>query len=61
MSSWQPFNFSAALLVRNLRDNFIWKLIVVYGSAYDEHKLDFLNELHLVMGMWQGPTLVGVI
>jgi hypothetical protein len=59
MSSWQPFNFCAALLVKNLRDNFIWRLIVVYGSAYDEHKLDFLNELHLVMGMWQGPTLVG--
>jgi hypothetical protein len=28
-------------------------------SPYDETKIDFVNELHMVMGLWQGPTLVG--
>jgi hypothetical protein len=32
---------------------------VVYGSSYEEVKLDFLEELHLIMTNWQGPTLVG--
>jgi hypothetical protein len=57
--SWQPFKLCAMVVVNNLRGNFIWKLIVVYGSAYDEHKLVFLEELHSVMGLWQGATLLG--
>jgi hypothetical protein len=40
------------VMVKNLRDNFVWRLIVVYGSAYDEHKLEFLEELHSVMELW---------
>jgi hypothetical protein len=32
---------------------------VVYGSPYDETKLEFIDELHFVMGVWVGPTLVG--
>jgi hypothetical protein len=32
---------------------------VVYGPAYDELKLEFISELHLVMGGWPGPTLLG--
>jgi endonuclease/exonuclease/phosphatase family metal-dependent hydrolase len=31
----------------------------VYGSAYDEHKLEFINELHNVYASWNGPTIVG--
>jgi hypothetical protein len=31
----------------------------VYGSAYEEHKLEFINELHNVYACWSGPTLVG--
>jgi hypothetical protein len=34
-------------------------VVVVYGSPYDEFKQDFIKELHMVMGEWQGPTMVG--
>jgi hypothetical protein len=34
---------------------------VVYGTAYDELKMDFINEMHGVLGGWQGPTLIGGI
>jgi hypothetical protein len=30
-----------------------------YGSAYDEFKLNFINKLHNVLGLWDGPTLIG--
>jgi hypothetical protein len=33
--------------------------LVVYGSPYEESEIDFVNELHRVMALWQGPTLVG--
>jgi hypothetical protein len=47
--SWQNFKFCATTVVRNLNDKFTWRLIVVYGSPDEEHKLDFLVELDLVM------------
>jgi hypothetical protein len=31
----------------------------VYCSLYDDTKFDFIDELHLVMGGWVEPTLVG--
>jgi hypothetical protein len=34
-------------------------VIVVYGSPYEEGKLEFLAELHEVMASWSGPTLIG--
>ena len=37
----------------------VWRLVSVYGSVYEEHKLDFINELHSVLAGWSGPTLVG--
>jgi hypothetical protein len=37
----------------------VWRLIVVYVSPYEDHKLEFIFELHRVMPYWQGPTLVG--
>jgi hypothetical protein len=47
--SWQNFKFCATTVVRNLNDKFTWRLIVVYGSPDEEHKLYFLVELDLVM------------
>jgi hypothetical protein len=32
---------------------------VVYDSPYEEFKVDFLEELEVVMTRWQGPTLIG--
>jgi hypothetical protein len=32
---------------------------VVYGPAYEENRVEFIDELHQVMSTWQGPILVG--
>jgi hypothetical protein len=33
---------------------------VIYGSSYEEKKMDFISKLHIVLSAWQDPTLVGV-
>lgn len=47
--SWQNKQFTVSAMVRNNCDNFTWRLIVVYGSPYDEGKEEFINELHDLM------------
>jgi hypothetical protein len=51
--------FSVVVLIKNKTDNVIWRFISVYGSSYEEHKLEFINELHSVYASWNGPTLLG--
>jgi hypothetical protein len=51
--------FCAELVLKNIKEVFTWRLVVVYGLAYDEQKLSFIAELHSVMGEWLGPTLLG--
>jgi hypothetical protein len=41
------------------RNNFSWKLVVVYGSPYEEGKMEFIDELHLVLSAWHGPIVIG--
>jgi hypothetical protein len=43
----------------NLSDKFVWRMIVVYGSPYEETKVEFVEELRRVMSRWFDPTLVG--
>ena len=50
--------FSVVLMLRTKNDNSMWRLISVYGSAYDAFKLDFIQELHMVFDMWDGPTMI---
>jgi hypothetical protein len=50
---------SVNVILRDDRSNFSWRLCVVYGSPYEEGKMDFIDELHVVLSSWQGPTLVG--
>jgi hypothetical protein len=50
--------FGPSVLI-NHEDNFMWRLVVVYGSPYEESKIEFIEELDSVMGGWQGPTLLG--
>jgi hypothetical protein len=57
--SWQNFKLCSTAIVRNIGDKVTWRFMAVYGSSYDEHKMDFLTQLDLVMSMWQGPTLLG--
>jgi hypothetical protein len=57
--SWQGFNFCGAALVRQHGDVEMWRVIVVYGSPYEETKVDCILELHQVMESGKGPTLLG--
>jgi hypothetical protein len=57
--SWQYLKYCEVAIVENQADQFIWRLVVVYGSPYEETKLEFIKDLQEVMGTCQGPTLVG--
>lgn len=46
-------------MIQDKKKGFNWKLVVVYGSPYEECNEDFLKELHSVMQAWKGPILVG--
>jgi exonuclease III len=51
--------FSISYILSDKNKNFSWKLLVVYGPAYEENRVEFIDELHHVMSTWQGPILVG--
>jgi hypothetical protein len=57
--SCQNFEFGTTIMVKNNVDDFVSRLVVIYGSPYDEKKMEFLEELHLIMAGWQGPTILG--
>jgi hypothetical protein len=57
--SCQGFKYRTAIMVQNILDDNIWRLVVLYGTPYDDNKLEFIDEPHLIMGAWQGPTLWG--
>lgn len=57
--SWQVGSYSLAAMIKNNNDNFVWRLIVVYGSPYEEGKLEFLKELEDLLDNWDGPTVIG--
>jgi exonuclease III len=56
--AWQGFEFCVVTIVKNKVDNLVWRLVVVYGSPYEKTKGEIINELHLVMDGWHGPTLM---
>jgi hypothetical protein len=58
--SWQEYRYRVLAMVKNQVDGFLWRVITVYASPYDETKAVLLDELDLVMGEWQGPSLIGV-
>jgi len=55
----EVLKFSVSVLLTNKSNGFIWKLVVVYGPAYDDLRQDFLDELEVVMGSWKGPIMIG--
>jgi hypothetical protein len=54
----QTLDFSISIMLLDKKSGFSWKLVVVYGSPYEEGKQPFLDELHDIMSIWQGPTVV---
>jgi hypothetical protein len=57
--SWDIFKYCISCIVKNKKDHSIGGFISVYGSAYDEFKLEFINELQNSRPSWDGPTLLG--
>lgn len=51
--------FSLSVMLTDKKSNLTWKLVVVYGSPYEESKADFIDKLHTVMSSWSGPTMIG--
>jgi hypothetical protein len=56
--SWLAYDYCDVSIVKNCVDGFTWRLIVVYGSPYEESKYEFIDVLEKVMGEWQCPTLI---
>lgn len=42
-----------------MNDNFIWRLVTVYGSPYELGKQEIVDELHKNLDSWDGPTMFG--
>jgi exonuclease III len=57
--SWEFYVYCASAIVKNIYDKVTWRLIVVYGSPYEDTKLEFLRDLDQMLEKWQDPTLVG--
>ena len=53
------FNFCISCVVKNKQNGDVWRFMSVYGTAYEEHKLEFITELHNAFAGWTEPTLVG--
>jgi hypothetical protein len=51
--------FSVSSVIHEKIQNFSWKLIVVYGPAYDDKKVEFIDELYSILTGWQGPVMIG--
>lgn len=51
--------FCVIVTVKNKCDDFIWHLVAVYGTAYNEFKLEFIAELHDTMSDLTYPVILG--
>jgi exonuclease III len=43
--SWYKKKYCVMVSLKNKTDKFIWNFVAVYGTAYEEHKQEFLDEL----------------
>ena len=51
--------YSIMATVTNKSDGFKWHLVVVYGPAYTELKMEFVSELHDIMEHASLPICIG--
>jgi hypothetical protein len=56
---WQEYKYCVMAIAKNCQDNFVWRLVIVYGSPYEESKMEFIEELQEMMESCQGPTMLG--
>jgi hypothetical protein len=53
--------YCVSCMVSDKKSGLLWKLVVVYGSPYDEGNIEFINELHSIVGLAQIKAMVGSI
>lgn len=59
--SWSHKQYHVLVSLKNKTDCFCWNFVAVYGSSYEEHKQEFIDELHDIFINTSLPTLVGEI
>jgi hypothetical protein len=59
MSGMNILKSSVSCMLQDRKSSFCWKLVVVYGSPYEEGNAEFIDELHAILASWQGPLLIG--
>jgi hypothetical protein len=52
MSNVSILKSSISCMLQDSKSSFCWKLVVAYGSPYEEGKADFIDELHVVLSSW---------
>jgi exonuclease III len=43
--------FSVSCVIHDIHQIFNWKVIVAYGPAYEDKKVEFIDELHSIMAV----------
>ena len=51
--------FCITATIRNKMDKVVWQFVAVYGTAYNENKMDFIADLHEVMEKASYPIILG--
>jgi hypothetical protein len=41
--------YSVSCILQDKKTGFNWRLVIIYGSPYEEGKVEFIDELHLVL------------
>ena len=59
--SWNILRFSISCKVKLVGKDSEFRIVTVYGSCYEEHKEDFISELHSLFVQDSIPTLIGGI
>ena len=57
--SWDILKFSISCKVKIVGKDIEFRVVTVYGSSYEEHKEEFISELHSLFVENAAPTLVG--
>ena len=47
------------MVVKDEGSDIVSRVTIVYGSAYEEGKQEFISELHSLSLNWNGPTIIG--
>jgi hypothetical protein len=48
--NWDNSQYCATAMVTNWENNFIWRIVVFYGSPYEDTKLEFIRDFNLPLG-----------